>query len=108
MADDAPQLAAAAASAAVAAGALLAGAVLKRSEWLKQWNPRFAVFTTEQVRPYYPSPDPTPEPEPEPEPELSPEPQPHPSFDPKPLYRSSTTTTLRARREAWASGAPSC
>ena len=46
---DNDELAAAAASAAVAAGALLAGAVLKRSEWLKHWNPRFAVLTTEQL-----------------------------------------------------------
>ena len=52
MADD-TQLAAAAASAAVAAGALLAGAVLKRSEWLKRWNPRFAVLTTEQLYYYH-------------------------------------------------------
>ena len=58
MADDAPQRAAAAASAAVAAGALLAGAVLKRSEWLKRWNPRFAVLTTEQLY-YYHSASPT-------------------------------------------------
>ena len=58
MGDDAPQLAAAAASAAVAAGALLAGAVLKRSEWLKHWNPRFAVLTTEQLY-YYHSASPT-------------------------------------------------
>jgi len=52
MADES-QLAAAAASAAVAAGALLAGAVLKRSEWLKHWNPRFAVLTTEQLCYYH-------------------------------------------------------
>ena len=52
MADES-QLAAAAASAAVAAGALLAGAVLKRSEWLKHWNPRFVVLTTEQLCYYH-------------------------------------------------------
>lgn len=30
-------------------GALLAGPLLKRSDWLHAWNPRFAVLTTEAL-----------------------------------------------------------
>ena len=34
---------------AVAAGALLAGPLAKRSEWLRSWNRRFCVLTTEEL-----------------------------------------------------------
>jgi hypothetical protein len=37
------------AGAAVAAGALIAGPLEKRSDWLKSWNSRFVVLTTEQL-----------------------------------------------------------
>ena len=39
-----------AAGLAVAEGALIAGPLQKRSDWLRSWNSRFCVLTTEQVR----------------------------------------------------------
>ena len=38
-----------AAGQAVAEGALIAGPLEKRSDWVKSWNPRFCVLTTEQL-----------------------------------------------------------
>ena len=38
-----------AAGLAVAEGALIAGPLEKRSDWLRSWNKRFCVLTTEQL-----------------------------------------------------------